>query len=255
MISYQQSADYASKRSQAERNVKDHISDVLTNTAKSIALKTNTIKLVSGKDEFKAEVYKAAENDLKLANRIIENYIIEYAKASITVLGDKDTGALTRMLNDKLFGKTFKQRNNTYMSFFSNDVANVLYACRVLELDNMDTQKELLKYFKDPYASDIINRANKKNANIATPSYGRGIYHSAYENIVRNAQGTIAVAWQKELGNYAKRNGVLFFTPHRGSSYPCPLCDSYAERAFPIDTWDENAPLYHSRCRCWVTFT
>lgn len=254
MISYQQSIDYASKRSQAERNVKDHIDDVLTNTVKSIAIKTNIIKTVTSKEEFKAEVYKAAENDLKLANRIIANYITEYSKASIKVLGDKDTGALTRMLNGKLFGKTFKKRNDTYMSYFANDVTNLLYACRVLEMNADETQKALLQFFKDPYTSDVIARANKKNSNIATPEYGRGIYHSAYENVVRNAQGTIALVWQKELGNYAKRSGALMFTPHRGSSYICPLCDSYAERSFPIDTWDENAPLYHSRCKCYVTF-
>lgn len=254
MISFSQSVDFAAKRSQAEDNVKERINSVLANTVKNIARKTGNVNVASNKDTYISEVLSVAQNDFRLANRIVAEYITEYSKASIKVLGDKDNGALTRMLKGKLFGKSFSQRNDTYMKYFANDVANLLYACKIIGLNASDTSDALLKFFKDPYSSEIISRANKKGANIQTPAYGRGIYHSAYENIIRNAQGTIALAWNKELGSFAKRSGATFFVPHRGSSYPCPLCDSYAERAFPIETYAENAPTYHARCCCYVTF-
>ena len=252
MISYQQSVDYASKRSQAERNVKDHIDDVLANTVNSIAIKTNIIKTVTSKDEFKAEVYKAAENDLKLANRIIANYITEYSKASIRVLGDKDTGAVTRLLNGELFGKTFRDRNDAYMRYFANDVANLILACKKLKMSRNETEGALLKYFTDPYSSDIINRANRMGAGIHTPSYGRGVYHSAFQNIVRNAQGTISIAWEREQRNYARRNGAIGFRIHRGSSYPCDICDEQV--AYGVHPITDDMPPFHSRCCCIVEF-
>lgn len=244
--------EYAARRAQAQRSVKSHITEILSSAASDIADKASIIRLTSNKGMFMQFVSSIASGILDEANKKIEDYIISYSKASIKVLGDKDTGATTRLLNGELFGKTFTERNNRYIKYFSDDVANIILACRKLSVDATNTKKAILSYFQDPYSSDIINKANKKGANVQTPSYRRGIYHSAYQNIVRNAQGTIAIAWGREAKNFAKRNGAIGFRVHRGSSYPCDICDHEVSKGtHPMS--DQPGP-YHSRCVCVIEY-
>ena len=250
MTPLQQANNYASKRAQAERNVKSHITSILQSAVKNIVQQASTIRLSSNVSLFKQLVASMSANTLTDANSRIEDYIIAYSKASIQVLGDKNTGAVSRLLNGELFGKTFRDSNDTYMRYFANDVANLLLACRRLKMSQSDTQTALLDFFQDPYSSDIIRRANAKGAGIQTPAYGRGIYHSAFQNIVRNAKGTIAIAWGRELRNFARRNGAIGFYVHRVSSYPCAICDD--EVAAGLHRITDEMPPYHVNCVCVV---
>lgn len=245
---------FASRRAQAERNIKSHIDTVLSETAADIAKEAQGITLVSSEAMFSQMVGIRTASIIEAAEDEINRYIREYSKASITILGDKDTGATGRLLNSELFGKTFTERSHTYMRYFFNDVIKMLVAGRKLKMSQLAIEKTVQSQYQDPYTNGIIDQANRKGANIQIPAYGRGIYHSAYGNIVRNAQGTISIAWQKEEANYAKRNGAQYFIPHRGSSYNCPLCDSHAERVHKVGDKNDPPPVYHSRCQCWVTY-
>lgn len=245
---------FASKRTQAERNVRTRIERILSSAAADIVTSAKGITLVSSEVVFRQMVYARAKSIVDGAEEAINYYIRQYSKASISILGDKDTGATGRLLNSELFGKTFEERSHTYMMYFFGDVVKMIIAARKLKMKDADIAKTVQSQYKDPYSNGVIDQANRKGANIQVPSYGHGIYHSAYGNIVRNAQGTISIAWQKEIDNYAKRNGAIFFIPHRGSSYPCPLCDSHAERVHKVGDKDDPPPVYHSRCRCWVTY-
>lgn len=253
-MSVQSARSYTSKRAQAERNIKSHIDNILSAAAEDIAKAARGITLVSSEAMFRQMVSVRAKNVINEAKTKINSYIREYSKASIAVLGDRDTGATGRLLNSELFGKTFEERSSTYMQYFFNDVIKLIIAGRKLKMKQGAIEKNIKAQFKDPYTNSVIETANRKNANIQIPSYGRGIYHSAYENIVRNAQGTIAIAWAREQYNYANRNGAAFFIPHRGSSYPCPLCDSHAERVHKMNDRNDPPPVYHARCACWVTY-
>lgn len=248
------SKDYALKRTQAERNVKTRIDRILSSAASDIARASQGVTIVSSESVFRQIVYTRSNGVIEAAEEAVNYYIREYAKASISVLGDKDTGATGRLLNSELFGKTFEERSHTYMQYFFDDIVKIIIAGKRLKLKQAAIESNVRSQFADPYTNGIVDKANRKGANIQVPSYGRGIYHSAYANIVRNAQGTIAVAWQKEEENYAKRNGAKFFIPHRGSEYPCPLCDSHAERVHKVGDKDDPPPVYHARCCCWVTY-
>lgn len=254
MNQLQKAKDFASKRVQAERNVKSHIDRILSSAAVDIAKDAQGITLMSSEAMFRQMVYVRTKNTIDAAEEAINYYIREYAKASIVILGDKDTGATGRLLNSELFGKTFTERSHTYMQYFLHDVVNLIVAGRKLKMKQTAIENNVRSQYQDPYTNGIIDKANKKGANIQVPAYGRGIYHSAYGNIVRNAQGTIAIAWSKEQYNYAKRKGAYGFIPHRGSSYPCPLCDGHAGRFHKMNDPKDPAPVYHSRCCCWVTF-
>lgn len=253
-MSIQSSKSYASKRAQAERNVRSHIDAILSDAAGNIAKAAQGITLVSSETMFRQMVYTRVEAIIDNAEEQINEYIRAYSKASITILGDKDTGATGRLLGSELFGKTFEERSHAYMQYFFDDIVKMIIAGKRLRLKQSDIENNVRKQLTDPYTNGMVDKANRKGANIHVPSYGRGIYHSAYANIVRNAQGTIAIAWQEEEKNYAKRNGAVFFIPHRGSSYPCPLCDSHAGRVHKVGDKNDPPPVYHARCCCWVTY-
>ena len=38
--------------------------------------------------------------------------------------------------------------------------------------------------YKDPYHTSVITKAKRKDINIDVPSYGKGYYKNAYQNIV-----------------------------------------------------------------------
>lgn len=244
--------NYASRMIQAERNVKSHIDDILSDAAQRIAAEASSIGIVSGDDLFRQTVAVKSKSILKDAMESISEYVRQYSKASISVLGDKDTGATARLLNSELFGKTFDERNKKYMSYFANDIANILIMCKRVGLSGKKVTDAILAAYKSPYESGLMSEAEKtKKGAVDVPSYGRGIYHSAYQNIVRNAQGVISIAWSRERKNKARRDGAIGFYVHRGSSYPCSICD---DQVGWLHKMDDDAPPFHVNCICVVEF-
>lgn len=251
MADLNKAKQFAQRRAQAERNIKARIDNILSKAARDILTMSTGITLVSLETLFRQMVYSRAKDVLDNAENEINGLIRAYSKASINVLGDKDTGATGRLLNSELFGKTFTERGHTYMMYFFNDVIKMIIAGRRLRLKDAAIADNIASQLKDPYSSGMVPQANAKGANIQIPAYGRGIYHSAYGNIVRNAQGTIAIAWGREELNFAKRNGAVGFRIHRGSSYPCPICD---EASAGVHKITDTVPPLHVNCVCYVEF-
>lgn len=251
MADLNKAKQFAQKRAQAERNIKTRIDSILSKTAKDILSAAAGITLVSLETLFRQMVYSRAKEVLGNAENEINSLIRAYSKVSISTLGDTDTGATGRLLNSNLFGKTFTERSHTYMMYFFNDVIKIIIAGRRLRMKDAAIANSMASQFKNPYSSGMIPQANAKGADIQIPAYGRGVYHSAYGNIVRNAQGTIAVAWGREERNFAKRNGAVGFRIHRGSSYPCPVCDEASEGIHKIT---DTVPPLHVNCVCYVEF-
>lgn len=243
---------YAALRMSAERGVRSRIGEILAAAARAIATRSSAIRLVSSASLYRQMVEALARPVLDEANREIEAAITEYSKASIAALSDKDTGATGRLLNSELFGKTFRYRNRLYAGYLAADIANLLLACSKLGMSRRQTEQALISHLQDPYSSQIVARARRKGADIPTPSYGRGIYRSAWQNIVRNARGTVAVAWGREQRNWARRNGAVGFRVSRGSSFPCPLCDE--EVADSPHKMTDPVPPYHVNCCCIVEY-
>lgn len=245
---------FALKRMQAERNVKSHIDTILSSTAEKIAKEANGIQIVSSEAVFSQMVSVHASNIIKNAEDEINNYIRKYAKASIAVLGDKNTGATGRLLNSELFGHTFTDRSHTYIQYFFDDVIKIIIAGKKRKLKQQDIETAVKKQYQDPYTGGLIDQANRKGAGIQTPSYGKGIYRSAYGNIVRNAQGTIAIAWGKENRNYHRRIGATGYRIRRGSSYPCPICDEAAGGTVYDINDSSHIPPLHVNCVCYAEY-
>ncbi len=245
--------EYALKRRQAEMNAKSRIDKILASTARLIAEQAAGIMVVSSESMFARMLEVRAGNIIEDAAEQIDACIRAYSKASISILGDKDTGAVGRMLGSNLFGKTMSERTDTYMAYFFRDVVKMVIAGKKLKLKQSAIEDAASSQYADPYATGgLIDSAARKGYRTVTPSYGRGIYRTAYGNIVRNAQGVIAVAWGREERNNARRDGAVGFTVHRGSDYPCAVCDAEADGT--IHSIGDDVPPYHVNCCCYVTY-
>lgn len=70
-----------------------------------------------------------------------------------------------------------------------------------------------------------------------------------YYPLTRYGRFMIAWGWTKLLFDSSIENGAIYFTVHRGSSYPCSTCDfecSYIHYDLM------SLPPYHASCKCYI---
>lgn len=103
---------------------------------------------------------------------------------------------------------------------------------------------DLITFMSNPMASRIW-----RNAGLRIPHWGRGYLVNlvnAYKRLIRDY---ISRAYQYAiLHNYAKE-GAIGYTIHRGSTYDCPLCDSFCG---PVYSLDEIILPNHPNCMCYT---
>lgn len=245
------SADFTYKRSQAQRNAESHIASLLYAAAKDIVALAGVyrtgIKNLSANNAFVDKAHDIAE---KTQDKV-EAYVTAYAEASAKILGVGNESVKTFM-NEKVFGKTFADRNREYTRTFADDIIKMVSAAIQMGYTQSQILSAVRTGYKNPFAVSVITKARRKGIGIATPSYGKGYYHSAYQNIVRNAKGMISLAWAKALEEYAEEHGKGYFRVFRGSSYPCETCDY--ETSYIHELGKDPMPPYHVSCVCGIEF-
>lgn len=244
-------ANFALKRSRAQRNVESHIAQLLFAAAKHIAnlagvYRTGVKDLLTDKS-FTNEANRVVEE----TEEKVEAYITAYAKASVKLLGVSGD-SVDEFLVGKSFGKTFVERNRAYTATFATDIIKMVTAGVKLGYTQNQILSAVRTGYKEPFSSSVITKAQHKGIAIQTPSYGKGVYRSSYQNIVRNATATIALAWAKALEEYAEDEGFGYFRVHRGSSYPCDTCDY--ETTYIHKVGKDTMPPYHVGCVCYIEF-
>lgn len=242
--------DFTKKRLQAQRNAKDHVSSLLYDAAKEIVYLASTYRAGFTDISHSADFVARAEGIVSDIEVRVESYTRQYALASCRLLGIS-TDVVTSFLDGKSFGKTFADRNGAYLATFAQDIIKMCSAAYQMGY----TQNQLLSAvrtgYRAPFATSVITKAQRKGIAIATPSYGRGLYHSAYQNIIRNVQATIAIAWGKAENEYGSKAGFVGFFVHRGSSYPCETCQ---EQVGWLHRFGDEFPPFHNNCVCYITF-
>ncbi len=250
MSEKKRSVEYAIKRMQAQRNVADHIDNTLYSAARRIVELSGEFIGTGGELLGEEVLTSLARNITAESESIISAWVERYCRASIRVL-DSENDAITGLLDNPRFGRTFAERNADYLSNFAEDVVRMIKAGAALGYNNDQILSAVRTSYKDPYVNSVITKANAKGIFIETPSYGRGKMHAAYDNIIRNAQDTIAYAWGVQEGEDAQGKGAIGFKVFRGSSYPCAVCDD--ECGYIHDMQDQKPP-YHNRCVCRVEY-
>lgn len=245
---------FAVKRQQAMRNASDHVSDVLWKVAENIVKAVRkyrpyyTSKTMSNEAQYAKEVYDIASK----AATDIEAYVESYAKASIKVLGLTNKNLLDNYLQQEVFGKTYQQRNREYLRDFADDIVELVKAGVVLRYDETKLINAVRSSYRDPYNLSVMTKASKEGKYaMSIPHRGKGIHTASYENIIRNVQNTIHLAWGQSELEYGKEGGFMGYYVHRGSSYECDICQSQVGWLHRLD--DMVVPL-HNHCQCYVTF-
>lgn len=245
----QRALDYASKRAKALRNMEQHIQGILFPIAKQIVEKSSKYRRagkLSNERAFLSDAKAiAAEN-----SHILEDYTRAYALASCKFLGI-DNKNIAKFLDGDIHGKTILERFDTYMDNFAEDIVRMVKAGSLMGYTDSKILSAVRTGYKDPYSVSVITKAQRKDINIATPSYGQGFFHNAYDNIVRNAKQTISLSWGMAEQQYGKEKGAIGFKVFRGSSYPCAICDD--ECAY-THTLRDPYPPFHVNCVCWTQF-
>ena len=252
MTEKERATSYAAKRMQAQRNCVTHINDILYSAAKSIVSLSTTYRN-GNRLEREANFLSKATSVIEKADEKIENYIVSYSKASCKFLG-VSTDAVDEYLAGSIYGKTLQERSAMYLSNFAKDIVNMVKAGISMGYDNNKILSAIRTGYKDPYTSSVVTKAQKKNFNIVTPSYGKGIYRSAYQNIIRNARGIISLAWSAAERQYGEDNGAVGFIVKRGSSYPCAVCDDEVAKGVQSLEGTGSLPPLHARCVCSIEF-
>lgn len=252
MTEKERATNYATKRMQAQRNCVTHINDILYSAAKSIVSLSATYRN-GNRLEREANFLSKATSVIERVDEKIEKYIVSYSKTSCKILG-VSTDAVDEYLAGSIYGKTLQERSAMYLSDFAKDIVNMVKAGIFMGYDNDKILSAIRSGYKDPYATSVITKAQKKNFNIVTPSYGKGVYHSAYQNIIRNARGIISLAWSAAEKQYGEENGAVGFVVRRGSSYPCEVCNDEVAKGVQLLEGTGSLPPFHTRCCCYIEF-
>lgn len=245
----QRSALYASKRIQAIRNMEQHIQKILFPKAKQIitlASKYRNGNRLSRESAFLSE----ARAITATASADIDAYTAAYSKASCKILGISDK-QISSFVSGEIYGKTTAERNATYLANFAEDIVRMVKAGILMGYSDSKMLSAVRTGYKDPYHSTVVTKAQRKDINISTPSYGKGYYRNAYENIVRNSSQVISLSWGRAEQEYGEENGAVGYRVFRGSTFPCQVCDDLCGYIHSMDTMVIPA---HISCVCRAEF-
>lgn len=249
MDELKRSVDYSRKRLQAIRNCEDHVASTLWSAANKIISRSK--KYRTGKNlTNEASLLREAKSIAGEAEESINSYISAYSKASCKILGI-DSENIESFLVSDIYGKTTSERNAVYLGNFAEDIVRMIKAGTLMGYSDQQLLSSIRTGYKDPYHTSVITKAKRKDINIDVPSYGKGYYKNAYQNIVRNASQVIALAWGQAEQEYGLENGAVGYLVHRGSSYPCPVCDDLCGYVHPLNTMVIPA---HPNCVCRAEF-
>lgn len=243
------SPQYAALRAQALRSCESRLQKLLFAAAKRIVQSSSAYRSGSRLTSETAFLNEARQTTAALTEQV-EQAISQYSLAACRTLGIGDESVRSFLAAD-IYGKTSRQRTSAYLANFAEDVVRMSKAGILLGYTPDKILSAVRTAYRSPYVSSVITRARRYAIDIATPSYGKGLTAAAYKNLVRAAQGVIALAWGRAEQQYGQQSGATGFTSHRGSSFPCPVCD---DETTYVHRFGDPYPPYHPRCVCFVRF-
>lgn len=146
--------------------------------------------------------------------------------------------------NDEIDGENTLFRLDMQASHLKELLESWIIVAAVHGLSKSETIRNLFTYIANPFASELWRSAGLQN-----PAWGRGYARNLVKAISRIRADFInrAYLWAK-LQQFAEE-GAIGYTIHRGSTFDCPLCDSYLGKVYPLD--QVILPI-HANCCCYV---
>jgi len=168
---------------------------------------------------------------------------------------EEDKEAILAYVNRNSYGGlTPTERVDSYSTHLKHLVEGWLAIGFATGLSSGEILSDIFIFMRDPRLSPAWRDAEMEGFRAAIfgregLAWGRGVAKSPIEGITLVGQTMITEAWQKgTLLGYAHL-GASGYIIHRGSTYDCPLCDSYCEKVYPLEFL--VLPL-HPRCCCWT---
>lgn len=249
MDSKKRGRDFTLKRMQAQRNLERRIQNILYQGAKRIVGISDRYR-VGNRFMDERGFMSEASHIMAQTEADIASYMRAYSLASCKVLG-VGSDDVSAFLSGKVFGRSFSERNGTYLGNFAEDIVRMVKAGVLMGYPQSKILSAVRTGYKNPYQTSIVTKARRKDFSIATPSYGKGKFHAAYANIVRNAQQMVSLAWGRAEQQYGRESGAIGFRVFRGSSFPCAVCDD--ECAY-LHHFGDPYPPFHVSCVCFTVF-
>jgi hypothetical protein len=154
-------------------------------------------------------------------------------------------------------GSNFYGRLDAHTDTFRKEMEGVIAAGLLIGASKTKVKQSIKANLRTPYQSQIFNDAAKLNLGSAKVlvekglHLGVGISNSSFNSINTLGRYTIGDAWMYDGYLEMDAQGAVGYVGHRGSSYPCQLCDDEAGRFHPLS--DGMIYPLHPNCVCYVT--
>lgn len=205
----------------------------------------------------------ASDEDVELLIQdLIEHLIADCELLAVDEREDKRDAILLYMLGERN-GDTLEGRVNNRCHTFFNEVYAVYMAGELLGWDEKSLLSSVKANFEHPWDNEVLVAVREKInrgeidvdiADFEEAHYGKGIEISSLGALQMMLGYAIADAWTWWQYEDAKENGAKGYHVLRGSSYPCPECDSHTGIFYPISD-EDNKPQYHAHCCCLVVYS
>lgn len=240
-------------RVNAEISMQTHLDDALLAAAKEIAQIAYRYKIKASLFRFSAnqELHREVNNVIaKLRQRLYE-----YIETLALSVDKEQKDELLLYINRETYGKTLKERINTYTNRFKYEIEAFIAAALLSKLSVEKLIASIRQDLEAPYNNNLFKKGVQLGG-MATRlrtggvSYGNGHSNSSRNLLKSLSRNTIASAWMFMYGEIAKSKGAIGFFSFRGSSYPCAHCDDMTGY-HPIE---EYRGMWHPNCRCFFVF-
>lgn len=241
-------------RVNAEIYIQDKLDEALLWAAKEIANIAYIYKIKASLFRFSANKQLNREVEAVIAK--LREMLYEYTEAVATKTDKENKYNLIPYINSKKYGKTVKEKINTYTNRYKYELeafiaAGILWGYSINKL-LANIQQDITA----PYNNKLFKDSVKKGGMIATRiksngiSYGQGHAISARNQLNILLRNTVASTWMYAYGQQAQENGATGFYSYRGSTYPCALCDDMVG----YHSIEDYQGLWHPNCRCFFIF-
>lgn len=154
-------------------------------------------------------------------------------------------------------GKTLEERVRERCKTFADEVYILFILGGLLGKSENYIRLSILQNWDKPYQNPLIDEARELSAkgeiaapvSLEQPHFGHGTPVSSHKAIQDMTRYAVMQGWGWHDYNEHKDKAVGYVV-QRGSSYPCDICDSHV--GYHDITDEENLPMYHNHCRCYV---
>lgn len=195
---------------------------------------------------FSADTRLQREVDAVIA-RLKEEILSDIQTCSLAS-GKSGREEVIAFLEEKQYGKTLRQRIDTYARRWKYEIEAFIAAALIKGIAATSIENAYRQHYKNPYA--FINGEKGAAVRLQGASYGAGRSNLSYNMLSSLSRNSVATAWMHADRVEAERGGATGFYSYRGSSYPCTYCDSKVGY-HPIS---EFPGTWHPRCKCYFIF-